>query len=519
MIEKRKFLPIAAIAAVALTVAACGGGGGTDMAAGMDTNGDMEMESSALETASDLAGRLEGVKVDDLLANAIKYAGMLTADSVDGDSAMAAANAGMVLAAEKAINDAVTDADTAIMEANAAKTAAEDIENAAEKDAVMRLLDDAIETAEAVKKAAQAIIDDVTVSGNDPVLDTLSEAVAMVTGGEAADPPMTAADAGEAVAATVKTAIGAVALGAIGTAPMDSPQMNDSMAIGAMTWAMIVGEDNVMDVRRFDNSLISAVKAMSVMGSMSDDLAATDATVPDDGSDSVDGADFDAIYKGIDGTVFCGSTDCKTDADGNLTGSWYFTPEDGDELYVSDEDGSYMVAMMYARYGYWLTYSDGDASAVHTYAAVGHDDTNKDNLNLAGEGDPVADVTAEYNGSAVGISETDGRSGEFTATVNLTAKFGESPMLGGSISGFEGDAVGNWNVMLADTELSTAAAATGVTYGGTGAGAWTAQGYGPAQEVVDNENVDSRPTGFFGRFNANFSDGSAAGAYATRAAE
>ena len=53
--------------------------------------------------------------------------------------------------------------------------------------------------------------------------------------------------------------------------------MNDASDIGAMTWAMIVGEDNVMDVRRMVNDV---VKAMSVMGSMSADLAAVGAAPP-----------------------------------------------------------------------------------------------------------------------------------------------------------------------------------------------------------------------------------------------
>ena len=48
------------------------------------------------------------------------------------------------------------------------------------------------------------------------------------------------------------------------------------------------------------------------------------------------------------------------------------------------------------------------------------------------------------------------------------------------------------------------------------------QGYGPEQTPrdsgVDPEilAIKHRPDGFFGRFNANFTDGQAAGAYATR---
>ena len=170
----RKLTTVCCAAVLALGLAACGSDDDKMvMAPPIETNGDGK-EPTALEIASELAGRLESVDVDESLANAVKYAGMLSSQDVNGDSAMATANAEMVLTAETAINDAVTAADTAIMEANAAKMAAEDIENEAEKGAVMRLLDDAIETAMEVKEEAQAIIDDDAGDGT-----TLSEAVAL----------------------------------------------------------------------------------------------------------------------------------------------------------------------------------------------------------------------------------------------------------------------------------------------------------------------------------------------------
>ena len=46
-------------------------------------------------------------------------------------------------------------------------------------------------------------------------------------------------------------------------------------------------------------------------------------------------------YKGIPGTVFCGGSDCMVEGDEGeeeLTGSWYFTPTDGDEWYVGTTD-------------------------------------------------------------------------------------------------------------------------------------------------------------------------------------
>ena len=72
-----------------------------------------------------------------------------------------------------------------------------------------------------------------------------------------------------------------------------------------------------------------------------------------------------------------------------------------------------------------------------------------------------------------------------------------------------------------DTAIADTGTAAGVAYGGTAAGAWTAQGYGPVQQTDggNGDPVKHRPEGFFGRFNANFSDGAAAGAYATRNAE
>ena len=423
----------------AFGLAACGGGGGGT--GGTGDTGTMPMpmpmpdpdpdpmEQSALEKAIELDGRLADVDVDALQEGAIENAGKLTAESVKGDSAMAEANADAILKADADIRQAVMDAEAVITEATAAKEAAEAIEDAAEKAAVMRFLDDAIEKATAIKTDGQGHIDE---EGTTDAVETLGEAVAVVTGGADADPQMTAANAGEAVAATVRTALASVTTGNAGDAPMGAIR-NDSADIGAMTWAMIVGEANVMDVRQLVSGDISEVKAMSVGGSMGSDLLAANASLPGDddaGTDGIqngDGDSFNAMYKGIAGTVFCGGSDCGQDADGNLTGSWYFTPALLTELYVANPAmmGSYMIATMYARYGYWLTYTDGGASGVSTHAAAGHsDDTNTADLDLMRGDDATADVTASYSGHAVGIAVRNKASGEFTADVSLTATFG-----------------------------------------------------------------------------------------------
>ena len=137
MTEKKRYLPIAAIAGVALVAAACGSSGGGPATPPPPP----DPKLTALEAATALATRVDNIDADVavLLKNAIESAGMLSAELVDGDSAMAADNADMVLKAKIAINGVFTAADTAIMEANELNTAAEDIENAIEKAAVMRI--------------------------------------------------------------------------------------------------------------------------------------------------------------------------------------------------------------------------------------------------------------------------------------------------------------------------------------------------------------------------------------------
>ncbi|MDE0175939.1 MAG: hypothetical protein OYH76_09105 [Defluviicoccus sp.] len=474
--------------------------------------------------------------------DAIKYAGMLIAESVKGDSAMAIMNAQMILDAEMAANQAVMDADEALQDAMAAKEAAEALsEDDAERADAIAAADRAIEEATEDKKAAQAILDknplqDGTTTPTTEV-DSLKEAVAQVKGANrlAEGYPMMPAAIGKRIAGEVMTAIAAAAPGTNGTiadaTSMDGI-MNDAMDIGAMTWAMIVGDDKIMMKRlgtiaaadgsyTVGNGVLSVASiagmTATAVAPSGTDLSATGNT---DGTGTANGS-----YKGIPGAIFClGGTDgCKV-TDGKLGAGWYFSPNDPKALYVMNPDmaGMYMAATMYSTYGYWLTYTDGAASGIALYSNT---TANTANLNLgqAGTGDDATDVTARYSGSAVGISKRGDNSGQFTADVNLTAKFAVVPTLRGHISGFRGDAVGNWTVVLNETNLDTTAANfnAGTTAGGGAPGVWTAQGYGPTPVDHDGDATtdpqNQRPSGFHGRFSANFGDGSAAGAYATRA--
>ncbi len=533
------------VVAMVLLLAGCGGGSGSTTTTPPEPTTPTPppppgptAESVKADAADAITKAIAAyMAADQASKDAIKYAGMLTTRAVDGESAMAAANAQKVLNAEMAADTAVMDADTALKAAMAAKTAAEGLaEDDAGRAGAIAAAEEAIKQATAQKKMAMDLVD-LAEDGADGI-QSLKGAVEEVEGDNPlmAGYPKMPAGHGEDVAANVMTALTAAAVNPVVADAPKGAIMHDGAAIGAMTWAMIVGEDNVMDVRKFDTNAISEVKAMSVMGSMANDLAATDVTVPadqDDTKDGIqnnDGASYDAMYMGIDGTVFCGGTDCGRDADGNLTGSWYFTPDSTTDLFVPAKAGGYMIATMYARYGAWLTYADADATSANgasRYAAIGHSTTNMANLDVGqeGTGDSAKDVTARYTGKAAGISVHNKTSGRFTADVNLTAKLATQATLRGSVSNFQGDAVGNWTAILNETNLNgtDAGHTDGTTAGGGAQGVWTAQGYGPMPVNHDGDDatplVNQRPEGFFGTFGASFGDGIAVGGYATRKAE
>ena len=149
-----------------------------------------------------------------------------------------------------------------------------------------------------------------------------------------------------------------------------------------------------------------------------------------------------------------------------------------------DDDGNY-VAEVYARYGHWVT-DDAGTATVNTFALVQGTNTTSPMLGVDADN---TDTTAEYSGDAVGVSvhrsqgadhQVVTKSGTFTAGVNLTATFGTQPKLKGSVSGFEGDAVGNWHVTLMEQDLAAGGALDGAgTATATGAnGTWSAQAYG-----------------------------------------
>ena len=463
-----------------------------------------------------------------------------------GDSAAAEANAKAVLDAQIAVNAAVMTAQTALDDAKEALDAVDkDADNA---DSLTRALGAAIVVAEEQLEIAKEQAEG----------DALKMAVELVTGVDPNDPddedyPMTPAQLGRTVAMDIDAALsptsvdngapdrGTHGASAPGDAFEDAVRMNDHQG---STWEEIVGAANVSDKRIAvdgEGEGTKVVKAASVAGMTLTSMQTAAPMVPDGTQVTTD-----IEYKGIRGTVFCAGSDCAVenvpndaeDADvgavvegvKKLTGSWYFTPEHGDEWYVGTTAAgvtTYEAETLYAQFGHWLE-SDED-NLVNTYALGGVDATansaNTASLNVrtvnTGDTDTtLLDSSASYRGPAAGMSvhqtvNTDGtintiQSAAFTATVNLEATFGENPTLGGTVTDFQGDATdSSWSVKLLatgfDVDASTVTAGRTVASGQDGE--WTATSYGP---------MDGRPTGIFGGFNAHFTDGHAAGAYATR---
>ena len=166
MFTYRKLTTVCCAAVLALGLAACGTSDDDTQMGNGNGNGEPP-PLTLLEKAIELAGRLDDVDVKTSLESAIENAGKLTSEAVNGDSAMATTNAEMVLTAETAINDAVTNAGKVLVEVEMLRMEAEDLEDGSEKEAVLRLLDDAIKAANELVTEAQAIIDGITTSGDD----------------------------------------------------------------------------------------------------------------------------------------------------------------------------------------------------------------------------------------------------------------------------------------------------------------------------------------------------------------
>ena len=463
-----------------------------------------------------------------------KSADLDTSD-VAGDSATAMENAQAVLTAQMDVMQAVTDAQDALDSATTAKTEAEGLPDGnAHKARLIVALDEAIEEAETQVEEATKIRDG-------RALERYGEDV---TGGEDADPQGTPRSIANKVGMDIAMALVPIAEnngagtrvthgdGAPATTVAKALKVERDNRMG-MTWGELVGADNIemMPIGEMRANLpvtsVAGMTAAEVNATLTRTNGDNTLIEYDDTFATEDPTATD--YEGIPGTVYCLGSDCEVDRDGRLTGSWYFTPAEASDHYIDNPNRDaavetpYVEETSFANFGHWLVVvgTDTEAWTVMTYS----NDEGGVVYTLA-EDDDLGE-SATYKGKAAGMSvyktdsadpdaeDKDINSGRFTADVTLTATFGmtstrPTPTIGGTIDGFDGPAVSTgWSVDLRDATLATGGTETeNARTVATGAdGVWSNSAYGDV--------ATERPAGVHGGFTAHFTDGHAAGAYAT----
>ena len=210
-------------------------------------------------------------------------------------------------------------------------------------------------------------------------------------------------------------------------------------------------------------------------------------------------------------------------------GEWIFIPDEGATSDQPDYD--------YLNYGFWLkqTMKNGAVTydEIETFAGSSVDVSNGFNVN-----DLVGSAT--YRGGAVGayvknVYGTDGAiasatAGRFTADASLTANFGGTSVAAnrhntvtGTIDNFvlSGGETNFWSVALEGTRESGANTISGTADGGGIQRNFSGTFHG-STDPYDHDNNDQTdeiyrvPHTLVGEFNANFANGTVAGAFGAR---
>ncbi len=234
---------------------------------------------------------------------------------------------------------------------------------------------------------------------------------------------------------------------------------------------------------------------------------------------------FAGTFDGASGMYRCvasGGCTVSTDAMGDFNAltaaEWEFTPAAGAMVDVADDD--------YLTYGFWLdtTTKDGAIASYDTVQTFARSSLDAQTSLGSVTG------TASYAGGAAGVyvhetKSEDGTlnmatSGRFTADVALTAYFEATTLrqdntIEGSISNFDldGGPDSMWNVAVSASFGDDGALTNGVASGMDGDnGVLSGQFHGS----TGTANTDAPPV-IVGEFNANFVNGTVAGAYGARA--
>ena len=340
---------------------------------------------------------------------------------------------------------------------------------------------------------------------------------------------------------------------AAGTTPqvldVNTNMMNDTPAV---TFEALAVDEGDADVR----GLVKSAAFVPGQGTETELTFARyqeDSDGATDGNQTIEAFEAAGTYNGAMGTYKCNATgtDCTVTLDAKgaitaMTDGWIFTP--GADATSDQTDYNYL------QYGFWLkktTDEDGvlTYNEVETFAdAIGHPET--------GDSDLAAVVgSATYDGSAVGVyvknvlddqaNITSATSGHFVADVELNANFGGGGVaandqftIGGTITGFvlQHGEDNDWGVGLGLADFSGRTAGNEPGESGPGnshdnefsgdatgdstatAGTWNGAFYGfsaSGDHDMDAETPDTspQPVAVIGEFNANFTDGTTAGAF------
>ncbi len=558
-----RHVALAAMAAAGLALAGCGGGGGKKAAAPMD--GDQQMEMTDVQKAQSYVAAAtaakkaaeDAVKTAKMQLDAAKLANAYDIYTTGGDSSVVRTNAAAVMAAKAAADKALADAKAALTAARKALTDLNAVSGTPGLASQKEVVGQRIKDVEAQIKLIEGY--QTTVNGYAAKVDTEAKIK-----GLAGETPASAAESGNNArrvlymlqptgegngSSAPKNASmylfrpGLTALPKGDTkVPMErvAPTPSDAstdpgrskgyieydrrgLPEDAMTWEQIAGAGNL--IKKAFGTNIMDVDVLPLAGMPVSALTDSDGkaltALPEI---PANGILADQYYKGIKGTLYCQGS-CKVDGD-NLMGSLFFQKVGGNTLYYQMKAGNsyYTPYGTYARYGYWLYESVSTTNIVlFAHSPAGSAGDVSETAGLA--------ETATYEGKALGLSVlktytgptvTGLKSGRFTADVTLNAKFGAAgtPALGGKIDNFMGNAVDeDWSVTLTEKQdddidfqgSSNRGEAQGSdSVGGVTprAGQWEARPYG--------DSDTKRPVGVIGTFNAHFSNGHAAGAFATR---
>ena len=256
-----------------------------------------------------------------------------------------------------------------------------------------------------------------------------------------------------------------------------------------------------------------------------------------DVDETVAAFETDATFNGAPGKLKCAGTnsDCTVtlDGDGKITvfgDDWQFTPADDATVDVADAD--------YLHYGFWPQKTT-DADGADTY-----DEVQTFAGSSVAQSDGVADVkgTANYEGGAVGVyvkhvynpdrTIASSTSGHFKADASLMAYFGGEDVpaskqnsVTGTIDEFvlqHGEA-NTWTVALDGTIASNGFSGTSKGHEDD-TGMFSGTFHGDVTAVDHDmdgttDDVSPTPSSVVGEFNANFSNGSAAGGFGARETE